>query len=85
VTAAAAGRSAVTDQAGAGGVMLVEQATVVFGLLIWLLLRTLRDAGRRQELTELAARRGVALDARRIARAVAAEQDERLAERLRGS
>jgi cytochrome c oxidase assembly factor CtaG len=83
--AAAAGRSAVADQAAAGGVMLVEQTMVVFGLLIWLLARTLRDAGRRQELAELAARQGVALDARRIARAVAAEQDERLAERLRGS
>jgi cytochrome c oxidase assembly factor CtaG len=83
-TAAAAGRSALADQAAAGGVMLVEQSTVVFVLLGWLLARTLRDAGRRQELAELAARQGVALDARRIARAVAAEADEQLAERLRG-
>jgi putative membrane protein len=82
-TAAAAGRSALADQAAAGGVMLVEQSTVVFALLGWLLARTLRDAGRRQELAELAARQGVALDAGRIARAVAAEQDERLGERLR--
>jgi hypothetical protein len=64
--------------------MLVEQSLVVFGLLVWLLARTLRDAGRRQELAELAAREGIALDPRRIERAVAAEADERLAERLRG-
>jgi cytochrome c oxidase assembly factor CtaG len=83
-SAAAAGRSAVADQAAAGGVMLVEQSTVVFGLLIWLLYRTLRDAGRRQELAELAARQGIALDARRIARAVAAERDDQLADRLQG-
>jgi cytochrome c oxidase assembly factor CtaG len=82
-TAAAAGRGALADQAAAGGVMLVEQSAVVFALLGWLLARTLRDAGRRQELAELAARQGVALDARRIARAVAAEQDARLGERLR--
>jgi putative membrane protein len=83
-TAAAAHRDPVADQAGAGGVMLVEQATVIFALLIWLLMRTLRDAGRRQELAELAERQGIALDARRIARAVAAERDEQLAERLQG-
>jgi cytochrome c oxidase assembly factor CtaG len=82
-TAAAAGRSALADQAAAGGVMLVEQSTVVFFLLAWLLARTLRDAGRRQELAELAARHGVALDPRRIARAVAAERDGELADRLR--
>ena len=85
-TATAAGhhRSALSDQQAAGGVMLVEQGLVVFGLLAWLLARTLRDAGRRQELAELAAAHDVELDARRIARAVAAERDHELAERLRG-
>jgi putative membrane protein len=73
------------DQAAAGGIMLVEQSVVVFALLGWLLARVIRDAGRRQELAELAAERGVELDARRIARAVASEQDEALAERLRSS
>jgi cytochrome c oxidase assembly factor CtaG len=81
-TAAAQGRSALADQQAAGGVMLIEQSAVVFALLGWLLARTLRDAGRRQDLAELAARRGIALDARRIARAVAAERDGELAERL---
>jgi cytochrome c oxidase assembly factor CtaG len=83
-TAAAARRGALADQQAAGGVMLVEQSVVVFALLGWLLARTLRDAGRRQDLAELAARRGIALDARRIARAVAAERDHELAERLNG-
>jgi cytochrome c oxidase assembly factor CtaG len=81
-TAAVQGRSALSDQQAAGGVMLIEQGAVVFALLGWLLARTLRDAGRRQDLAELAARRGIALDARRIARAVAAERDGELAERL---
>jgi hypothetical protein len=62
--------------------MLVEQSVVIVALLGWLLARALRDAGRRQELAELAARHGVALDARRIARAVAAEQQDALARRV---
>jgi putative membrane protein len=82
-TAAAQGRSALSDQQAAGGVMLVEQSAVVFALLGWLLARALRDAGRRQDLADLAAREGIALDARRIARAVAAERDDELAERLK--
>jgi cytochrome c oxidase assembly factor CtaG len=82
-TAAAAGRSAVADQSAAGAIMLVEQGAVIFGLLGWLLARALRDAGRRQELAELAAAHGVPLDGRRIARAVAADQGEALARRLR--
>jgi putative membrane protein len=82
-TAAAAGRSALADQQAAGGVMLVYQSVVVFALLGWLLARMLRDAGRRQDLVDLAQRHGVAVDAGRIARAVAAERDQELAERLR--
>jgi len=82
-TAADAGRSATADQSAAGAVMLVEQSIVVVSLLFWLLARALRDAGRRQELAELAAHHGVTLDARRIARAVASEQQDALAHRLR--
>jgi putative membrane protein len=82
-TAASAGRSATADQSGAGAAMLVEQSVVIVTLLGWLLARTLRDAGRREELAELAAAQGVALDDRRIARAVAAEQHDALARRLR--
>jgi putative membrane protein len=82
-TAAGAGRSATADQGAAGAVMLVEQSVVIVSLLGWLLARALRDAGRRQDLAELAAAHGVAIDARRIARAVAAEQHDALARRLR--
>jgi putative membrane protein len=82
-TAAADGRSPLSDQGAAGAVMLVEQSVVIFGLLAWLLWRALHEAGKRQELAELAAATGVPLDARRIARAVAAEQGDELARRLR--
>ena len=81
-TAAAGGRSAVADQSAAGAVMLVEQSVVIVGLLGWLLARALRDAGARQELAELAAAHGVAVDERRIARAVAAELADALERRL---
>jgi cytochrome c oxidase assembly factor CtaG len=82
-TAALAGRDALADQSAAGAVMLVEQSVVMFALFGWLLARTLRDAGRRQELSELASAHGVALDERRIARAVASGRDDALARRLR--
>jgi putative membrane protein len=81
-TAAEAGRSAVGDQNAAGAVMLVEESVVMVGLFAWLLVRALRDAGRRQELAELAAARGLAVDERRIARAVAADRADGLARRL---
>ena len=82
-TAAAAGRSALADQSAAGAVMLVEESVVIVGLFGWLLARTLRDAGRRQALAELAAAHGLTPDARRIARAVAADGGEALSRRLR--
>jgi putative membrane protein len=82
-TAADAARSATSDQSAAGAAMLVEQSLVVVTLLGWLLARALRDAGRREELAELAAAHGVRLDERRIARAVAAERHDALARRLR--
>ena len=62
--------------------MLVEQSVVIVGLLGWLLWRALRDAERRQVLAERAAAAGVALDRRRIARAVAADGGEELESRL---
>jgi cytochrome c oxidase assembly factor CtaG len=71
------------DQSAAGAVMLVEQSIVIVTLLGWLLMRALRDAERRAQLAELAAAEGVAVDEGRIARAVAAEQHEALARRIR--
>jgi cytochrome c oxidase assembly factor CtaG len=72
----------LSDQSAAGAVMLVEQSAVIVTLLGWLLVRALRDAERRQQLAELAAARGVVLDERRIARAVAADRGDELARRL---
>jgi cytochrome c oxidase assembly factor CtaG len=82
-TAAAGGRSAVADQSAAGAVMLGEESLVIVGLFAWLLARALRDAGQRQELAELATAHGMAVDERRIARAVAADRGDALARRLR--
>ncbi len=82
-TAARAGRDPVADQSAAGAVMLVEESLVIVGLFAWLLARTLRDAGRRQDLADLATVHGVVLDERRIARAVSAGEGDALARRLR--
>lgn len=72
----------LADQSAAGAVMLVEESVVTVGLLAWLAWRWIRDAGERQELAELAAAAGVALDERRLARAVAAGRGAELRRRL---
>jgi putative membrane protein len=72
----------VADQSAGGGIMMVEQSFVTLGLFCWLFLKTARDAEERQQLAELAAARGVEIDERRIARAVAAGQGERLRRRI---
>jgi putative membrane protein len=73
---------ALGDQAGAGSVMMVEQSLFTLGLFCWLFLKTAREAEERQELEELARARGVPLDGRRAARAVAAGQGEALRRRI---
>lgn len=78
-------RDALADQSAAGAVMMVEQSLVLVGLFAWLLARVLRDAGERQELAELAGARGVELDSRRIARAVAAGEGDALKRRILGN
>lgn len=45
-------RYALTDQRAAGGVMLVESAFVMISVLVWLLLRVLRESEARQQLVE---------------------------------
>ena len=64
--------------------MLVEQSIVTLCLFCWLFLRTAADLEERQALTELAAARGVDVDERRIARAVAAGRGEALRRRIAG-
>jgi cytochrome c oxidase assembly factor CtaG len=70
------------DQSAAGAVMMAEESVVMVAVLAWLLGRWIHDAGQRQELIELADARGVALDERRIARAVAAGRGADLRRRL---
>jgi putative membrane protein len=60
------------DQSAAGAVMMAEESVVMVALFGWLAWRWIGDAGERQELAELARARGLALDERRVARAVAA-------------
>ena len=72
----------LSDQSTAGAIMMTEESVVMVALLAWLALRWISDAGQRQELVELAEARGVAVDERRVARAVAAGRGADLRRRL---
>ncbi|MEA2358714.1 MAG: putative rane protein, partial [Solirubrobacteraceae bacterium] len=61
-----------SDQVVAGSIMMVEGSILTLCLFCWLFLRSASEGQERQELLELAAAGGVALDERRAARAVAA-------------
>ncbi|MBA3326764.1 MAG: cytochrome c oxidase assembly protein [Solirubrobacterales bacterium] len=74
----------LADQIAAGTVMMVEESILTICLLGWLFVRSAREDSERQELLELAAGRGVALDERRAARAVAAGRGEELRRRIKG-
>jgi cytochrome c oxidase assembly factor CtaG len=76
------GISPLTDQGIAGAVMMGEGGLVTLGVIAWLFLRSAREVEERQRLLDLADSRGVALDEQRAARAVAAGQAARLAERM---
>ena len=73
---------AVGEQSVGGALMMVEQSVLVLALLCWLFLRLLDRAGERQELADLAAARGVALDPRRAERAVDAGRAAALRDRI---
>jgi putative membrane protein len=77
--------SAMADQIGAAGVMMVEESLLTIGLFCWLFLKVAREGEERQELLDFAAASGVELDERRAARAVAAGRTEELRERLAGA
>jgi cytochrome c oxidase assembly factor CtaG len=79
------GDQPVADQVTGGGIMMVEQSIVTLCLFCWLFLKTARDAEERQQLAELAAERGVELDDKRIARAVAAGRGALLRDRVMGA
>ncbi len=71
-----------SDQVVAGGIMMVEGSILTICLFGWLFLRSAREGEERQELLELAAAGGVALDERRAARAVAAGRGAELRQRI---
>ena len=70
------------DQVVAGSIMMVEGSILTLCLFCWLFLRSAREGQERQELLELAAAGGVALDERRAARAVAAGRGHELKARI---
>jgi cytochrome c oxidase assembly factor CtaG len=78
------GADALADQSAAGAVMMVEESVLTVGLFCWLFLKWARDAEERQRIIELAGARGIQLDERRIARAVAAGRGEELRRRVLG-
>ncbi len=71
-----------SDQIVAGSIMMVEGSILTLCLFCWLFLRSAREGDERQELLEFAAAEGVALDERRVARAVAAGRGAELRRRI---
>ncbi len=76
------GISPLSDQVVAGSIMMVEGSILTLCLFCWLFLRSANEGQERQELLELAAAGGVALDERRAARAVAAGRGSELRARI---
>jgi cytochrome c oxidase assembly factor CtaG len=70
------------DQGAAGTIMMIESSIVTVLLLGWLFVKTARESEERQELLELASARGLELDERRAARAVASGRGDELRRRL---
>lgn len=72
----------LTDQGAAGNVMMLWTGAVTLALFTWLFFRAARRSAEKQELLDLADRHGFELDPARAARAVEADQGERLRERI---
>jgi cytochrome c oxidase assembly factor CtaG len=72
----------LSDQVAGGAVMMIWESLLTIGLFGWLFLRAARESEERQELLELAEARGVEVDERRVARAVAAGRGGELRLRL---
>jgi putative membrane protein len=77
--------SPLADQGAAGTIMMIESSLLTVLLLGWLFVKTARESEEKQELLELASARGLELDERRAARAVAAGRGEELRRRLEGA
>jgi putative membrane protein len=82
VTANERGVDPIADQSIAGAIMTVEGMMLTIGLGAWLLLRWAKEDTARQDLLDLAERRGVPLSEERARRAAAAGQAEQLRERI---
>ena len=76
------GVGAASDQAMAGGLMMIEGSVLTICLLAWLFLKTAQQTDERQELVEFARGNGVELTDSRAARAVAAGRGDELRERI---
>jgi cytochrome c oxidase assembly factor CtaG len=76
------GAGALGDQSAGGALMMVVQGLVGVGLFCRTFLEIWREAGERQELTELVLAGGAPVDERRIERAVAGGGAAALARRL---
>ena len=76
------GVGAASDQAMAGGLMMLEGSVLTICLLAWLFLKTAKQTDERQELVEFARGKGVELTDSRAARAVAAGRGDELRERI---
>jgi putative membrane protein len=79
---ARAGLHPLSDQNVAGAVMMIEQLVLTVCLLAWLFTRLAAQDEDRQQLLDLADRRGIALGDERAARAAAAGAARQLRERL---
>jgi cytochrome c oxidase assembly factor CtaG len=74
--------SSRSDQAIAGGIMDIEAPILTVCLFCWLFLKFARENDERQELLDLAARRGVPLTQERAGRAVSAGRGAELRARI---
>ncbi|MDX6652916.1 MAG: putative rane protein [Solirubrobacterales bacterium] len=74
--------SPLADQSTAGVIMMIEGSFVTLGLLAWLFIRWAKQSEESQALLDYAEDHGVALDAARADRAVAAGRGGELADRL---
>lgn len=76
------GLSPLADQSTAGAIMMVWGTFLALGTFAYLFFRTANQGIERQRLLDLAGERGVPLDERRAARAIAAGHGALLEERL---
>jgi cytochrome c oxidase assembly factor CtaG len=81
-TDAARGLNPLSDQNLAGAVMMVEESILTIVLLGWLFFRFAKQDEERQELLDLAARRGIELSDERARRAARAGTAAQLRERI---